>query len=86
MVKEEFRLVNERLAKKEFYTKDSWKTVPVLRFVLEKTEEILLSLEVSITLPASEKDELAFWLLNRSPLTEEERQTVRKFLFEIDFY
>jgi hypothetical protein len=81
-----FSRVNALLAKKQPYIEAAFQTHLPLRHCLERMEQILISLERSGMLPPVTCDSLAYWLLHESPLTNAERDEVRLFLFEVDYY
>lgn len=81
-----YPLINELLAKKEEYTKNSWDNIPLFQGRLMRLECILRDLKEAALLPDIAHDELALWLMHNSPLTEFERGIVHHFLYQIDYY
>ena len=81
-----FPLINQLLAKKAEYTAESWAGIRNQQNCLQRTEEILQQLADNQLLPALEKDGLVVWLLHEGPLTSGEKETVRQFAFDLDYY
>lgn len=81
-----YPLINRLLAKKDSYTAESWAGQRSQQNCINRAEAILQQLTESQLLPQMEKDGLVVWLLHEAPLTPGEKETIRTFAFEIDYY
>lgn len=81
-----FSLVNSLLARKEPYTKQSWSQHQFYFNKIVSVEKTLSTLKELGYLPSLDKEKLLFWLLHEAPLIEKEKNDIRIFAFEIDYY